>query len=167
MKVLKNVKEKIIKNKKYILGIITGILISGTTVYATTVISAVNVSYSNTTSSLSSTNVQEAIDELYNKVDTTEPLDIISPNRLYANNKTICVQKNNKLNCFRPVESSQEQMMNVFTSKFCYYRFGIIFCNDNIDNFSCEVASNHLRCKDEQYNVDCSINSSGSLNCTR
>ena len=164
---MKKLKDKIINNKKYILGIITGILISRTTVYAATVISAANVSYSNTTSSLSSTNVQEAIDELYNKVDTTEPLDIISPNRLYANNKTICVQKNNKLNCFRPVESSQEQMMNVFTSKFCYYRFGIIFCNDNIDNFSCEVASNHLRCKDEQYNVDCSINSSGSLNCTR
>lgn len=73
MKVLKNLKEKIIKNKKYILGIITGILISGTTVYAATIISAVNVSYSNTSSKLSSTNVQDAIDELYTKAKTNCP----------------------------------------------------------------------------------------------
>lgn len=73
MKVLKNVKEKIIKNKKYILGIITGILISGTTVYAATVISAANVSYSNTSSKLSSTDVQSAIDELSHKMLTHCP----------------------------------------------------------------------------------------------
>ena len=73
MKVLKNLKDKIINNKKYILGIITGILISGTTVYAATVISAVNVSYSNASSKLSSTDVQSAIDELYDKTKNNCP----------------------------------------------------------------------------------------------
>ncbi len=68
MSKLKKIKEKILNNKKYILGVITGILISGTTVYAATVISATNVSYSNTSSKLSSTNVQGAIDELYNNI---------------------------------------------------------------------------------------------------
>lgn len=67
---MKKLKDKIINNKKYILGIITGILISGTTVYAATVISAANVSYSNTSSKLSSTDVQSAIDELYTKAKT-------------------------------------------------------------------------------------------------
>ena len=70
---LKKLKDKIINNKKYILGIITGILISGTTVYAATVISASNVSYSNTSSKLSSTDVQSAIDELYTKAKTNCP----------------------------------------------------------------------------------------------
>lgn len=68
MSKFKKIKEKILNNKKYILGVITGILISGTTVYAATVISATNVSYSNTSSKLSSTNVQGAIDELYNNI---------------------------------------------------------------------------------------------------
>ena len=70
---MKKLKDKIINNKKYILGIITGILISGTTVYAATVISASNVSYSNTSSKLSSTDVQSAIDELYDKTKNNCP----------------------------------------------------------------------------------------------
>ena len=70
---MKKLKDKIINNKKYILGIITGILISGTTVYAATVISASNVSYLNTSSKLSSTDVQSAIDELYTKAKTNCP----------------------------------------------------------------------------------------------
>lgn len=69
---MKKLKDKIINNKKYILGIITGILISGTTVYAATVISAANVSYSNTSSKLSSTDVQSAIDELYTKANSSK-----------------------------------------------------------------------------------------------
>lgn len=73
MNILEKLKEKFIKNEKYILGIITGILISGTTVYAATIISAVNVSYSNTSSKLSSTNVQNAIDELYDKAKNNCP----------------------------------------------------------------------------------------------
>ena len=55
------------RNYKFILGIIVGLLIAGTTVYAATIISSINVGYSNENSKLVADNVQEAIDEVYDK----------------------------------------------------------------------------------------------------
>lgn len=54
---------------KFILGIILGIILARTGVYALTTIVGSNVDYSNIKSELKSTNVQEAIDELYEKAD--------------------------------------------------------------------------------------------------
>ena len=55
------------KNYKFILGIIVGLIIAGTSVYAATVLSSKDISYDNTSSGLNSTNVQAAIDEVYDK----------------------------------------------------------------------------------------------------
>ncbi len=55
------------RNYKLIVGIIVGLLIAGTTVYAATIISSINVGYSNESSKLVADNVQEAIDEVYDK----------------------------------------------------------------------------------------------------
>lgn len=153
MKVLKNVKEKIIKNKKYILGIITGILISGTTVYAATVISAVNVSYSNTSSKLSSTDVQSAIDELKLKVDSTVPIDpdtfiTNSSKNIYASSKGICFVKNNKLNCFKVDNygNEVEHALQVFGNENCSYFRPDLMCSN--DDFDCVIEENGcLSCK--------------------
>ncbi len=141
MKVLKNIKEKIINNKKYILGIITGILISGTTVYAATVISAANVSYSNTSSKLSSTDVQSAIDELKLKVDSTVPIDpdtfiTNTSKNIYASSKGICFVKNNKLNCFKVdnYDNEVKHALQVFGNENCsYFRPGLMCGNDDFD----------------------------------
>lgn len=163
MKVLKNIKDKIINNKKYILGIITGILISGTTVYAATVISAANVSYSNTSSKLSSTDVQSAIDELKLKVDSTVPIDpdtfiTNSSKNIYASSKGICIVKNNKLNCFKinNYENEREHALQVFTNEKCYdFRYGLQ-CFDDV--FKCGIQDNG--------NVSCRADDSGSNQCT-
>ena len=58
------VKEKIKNNKRFLLGMLVGLLISGGSVYAVSIISK-DVSYDNSSSKLTSTNVQGAIDELY------------------------------------------------------------------------------------------------------
>ena len=58
------VKEKIKNNKRFLLGILVGLLISGGSVYAASIISK-DVSYDNSSSKLTSTNVQGAIDEVY------------------------------------------------------------------------------------------------------
>ncbi len=55
------------KNYKLIVGIIIGAILTGTTVYAATIISSINVGYSNESSKLVADNVQEAIDEVYDK----------------------------------------------------------------------------------------------------
>ena len=55
------------RNYKLIVGIIIGAILAGTTVYAATIISSINVGYSNESSKLVATNVQDAIDEVYDK----------------------------------------------------------------------------------------------------
>ena len=60
------------QNIKFILGIFLGLIISGVGVYALTV-TAGQVAYDNTTSGLTSTNVKDAIDELYDKAENAGP----------------------------------------------------------------------------------------------
>ena len=63
MKISKN-------NKKLVLGILIGTIISGTIVYAAT-ITASNIAYNNSQSGLQATNTQAAIDELKAKANNT------------------------------------------------------------------------------------------------
>ena len=65
---MKNITNFIRNNVKVVVAFILGGIILGTCgAYASSVISASDVSYSNTTSGISSTNVQDAIEELYDK----------------------------------------------------------------------------------------------------
>ena len=55
-------KKKIIP---FLLGIMIGIIVSGTCVYAATLYEATEVAYDNSSSGSSSVNVQQALDDLY------------------------------------------------------------------------------------------------------
>ena len=55
--------------KKYIMGFITGLLVCGSIVYAATSVLSTDVTYDNSESGLESTNVQDALDELFEKVN--------------------------------------------------------------------------------------------------
>ncbi len=59
---------------KVITAFILGLLLAGTTVYAATIISSINVGYSNESSKLVADNVQEAIDEVYDKSFSKNPI---------------------------------------------------------------------------------------------
>ena len=60
--------SKFIKNNyKFLIGVIVGLLLSGTGVYAANTIYSKNVTYDNSNSGLSATNVQDALDETYSK----------------------------------------------------------------------------------------------------
>ncbi len=68
---MKKVKKFLLGNIKTVVAFILGLIISGTTVYAATILFNSNqVGYDNTSSDLSSTNVQDAIDELYTRANT-------------------------------------------------------------------------------------------------
>ena len=69
---MKRILKLLNSNKKFILGIILGILLTSTTVYAVTAL-ATSISYDNTSSGLNSTNVQGALDELYTMAKTKIP----------------------------------------------------------------------------------------------
>ena len=68
---MKKITKFLLGNIKTVVAFILGVIVSGTTVYAATILFASNeVSYDNTRSGMSVTNVQDALDELYTKANT-------------------------------------------------------------------------------------------------
>lgn len=65
------IKKFINNNIKVFIAFIIGLILATTGVYATSILNSKEVPYSNANSGLSSTNVQSAIDELYNKTTMT------------------------------------------------------------------------------------------------
>ena len=65
---MKGIQKFIKTNIKILLGIIIGVLISGSVVFAATIaIDAAQVTYNNSNTSLTSTNIKDVLDELYTK----------------------------------------------------------------------------------------------------
>ena len=101
---MNKIKDLVNKNYKVVIGIIIGITISigiGVSALATK-----DITYDNSKSGLTSTNLQGAIDELYEKANNSGvPIDpdtfkTNSAKTIYASSKGICIFRNNKLNCF-------------------------------------------------------------------
>ena len=65
---MKKISKFIKNNYKFLIGVIVGLLLPGTGVYAANTIYSKNVTYDNSNSGLSSVNVQDALDELYLKM---------------------------------------------------------------------------------------------------
>ena len=69
---MKGIQKFIKTNIKILLGIIIGVLISGSVVFAATiVIDASQVTYNNSNTSLTSTNIKDVLDELYTKSNSS------------------------------------------------------------------------------------------------
>ena len=64
---MKKISKFIKSNYKFLIGLIIGGILSGTSVYAANTIYSKNVTYDNSNSGLSATNVQDALDETYSK----------------------------------------------------------------------------------------------------
>ena len=76
---MKKITKFIKSNYKFLIGVIVGLLLSGTGVYAANTIYSKNVTYDNSNSGLSATNVQDALDETYSKcIPPTAADDIIN-----------------------------------------------------------------------------------------
>ncbi len=90
------------RNYKLIVGIIIGAILTGTTVYAATIISSINVEYNNESSKLVADNVQEAIDEVYDKSFSKTPITAYEyheqePNKCINGEEKTCV----KTDCYK------------------------------------------------------------------
>ena len=76
---MKKISKFIKSNYKFLIGVIVGLLLSATGVYAANTIYSKNVIYDNSNSGLSATNVQDALDETYSKcIPPTAADDIIN-----------------------------------------------------------------------------------------
>lgn len=67
-------KKALKNNAKLLIGLIAGILVVTTTVYAEIKMASSDVLYDNTTSGLTKTNAQDAIDELKAKVNNCKSI---------------------------------------------------------------------------------------------
>ncbi len=178
---MKKVKNLFKNSKtKFILGLILGIILTGGGVYAATIGNSKDVFYDNATSNLSSTNVQDALDELYQKLNkkvyfygdtyrdgssafghqsylTTNFMDIVNNLGSKAfvgidnnGNKSACIYRDNKVTCLKAGEENWE------TNK-------AILNTTTFPGATCSSGSSDADCYDDSF--DCSADSDGYVDC--
>ena len=168
---MKKVKKFLLKNIKPVLAFILGIIISGIGVYAAILYASSDVGYDNTGSGLTSTNVQDALDELYTKAQNMVPIDpdtfqTNTAKTVYASSKGICIKRNNKLNCFKINNWAEEQnhIQQVFSDVSCDVDSSSVGCSAS--DFFCGVDSHGLVfCRDISDLSHCIVSSDGSVGC--
>lgn len=119
---MSKLKEK--KVTTLLIGMILGIVISGTCAYAAIIYQSSQVSYSNSTSGLSSTNVQDAIDELssinsnFNALLTMKDMateNSLNNIKIFSSEYWMCIKWPKGFDCFSAVfEVSKEKMDKYF-----------------------------------------------------
>ncbi len=140
---MNKIKNLIKKKYKVIISFLLGLFISGTSVYAGTYIYIHSnyVTYSNTNSTLTSTNVNTAVDELYKKAESMvdaaylsyfSNLKFSSNKKIMASNYMVCINyyaNNYSVACFR--------YNNFEVEKYRIRRvFGYSSCNTTGGNFN-------------------------------
>ena len=170
---MKKIKKFLVGNIKTVVAFVLGLIISGTGVYAATILFASNqVGYDNTSSGLTSTNVQDALDELYTKANTwidPSSLDFQfdTTQKIVATRFGVCIYRNNKLNCFKINNWAEEQnhIQQVFSDISCNVYSSRVACDAS--DFYCEVeSSGRVRCLDYPDYKDCVVYPYGSIDCT-
>ncbi len=116
------------RNYKFMLGIIVGLLIAGTTVYAATIISSINVGYSNESSKLVADNVQAAIDEVYDKSFSKSSIVAYEyheqePNKCINGEEKTCV----KTDCYKKGKTcKQGTVIKYYVNNHEFYYFYVL-----------------------------------------
>ena len=178
---MKKVKNLFKNSKtKFILGLILGIILTGGGVYAATIGNSKDVFYDNATSNLSSTNVQDALDELYQKLNkkvyffgdtysdgssalgyqsylTANFMDIINNlgSKVFVEidingNKSVCIYRDNKVTCLKAGTENWE------TNK-------ALLNTTTFPGTECEASSSEAYCVDDS--LECSTDSNGNVHC--
>lgn len=168
---MKRIKKFLLGNIKTVVAFILGIIISGTTIYAATILFASDqVSYDNTSSGMTATNVQGAIDELYEKANTwIDPKSNYHVNKnrnLVVNSSELKLIRNGVLYTIKNNNYNVEKdhIQQIFSDVSCYDVTGGKVCSA-ID-FYCSVgANNSVYCRDNSDNSECQIKTTGEFYC--
>ena len=190
---MKKVKN-LFKNSKtrFILGLILGIILTGGGVYAATIGNSKDVFYDNATSNLSSTNVQDALDELYDKINNrlttyafgtptiNSPVDfqeVIASSgsnvfiKKQGSQLSVCLYYNNRLFCMKNGTENWETnkaMLNTttFPGTTCPSPTSSSSASCYDDSFSCEAYSNGaVCCYDNDAGLFCGVHADGRIEC--
>ncbi len=147
MKLLKN-------NKEVILGLLLGILLTGSTVYANNLsFTAKEIAYDNTESGLTKTNVQDAMDELCEKSKSCKQI-----------RENVTYFKFGEPNTSSTTDYTQVGH-KVFVAKngdqksACVIRFGVLHCFDSgnflIEREHMKQVYSDIECDDDAFALDC------------
>ena len=171
MKFIKN-------NSKLLIGIIIGMVLSGTTVYAATQIMASDVLYDNTNSGLTSTNVQAAVDELTTRANTWIDPSILNGKGYYINTARSIIATSGGILLIRGGQThfiksdnwsvEKDHIQQIFTGENdkCSIQSELISCYNS--DFDCTVCSDgYVECTDYTNGgvSYCGVEGDGSLDC--
>ena len=187
---MKKVKKFLLGNIKTVVAFILGIIISGTGVYAATIIYNSNqVGYDNTSSGMSATNVQDALDELYTKANTwINPNNNFGTPQYYAFGayKGWCSSTDKNCNSFAdfPATSTTPPSgKNVYGAKYADGGYGVCIKRNGkehcfrgrnwiaeaqhvqkvFSDVSCNVRSSYVSCIASDFS--CGVYSNGTVDC--
>ncbi len=183
-----------LKDKKYlkiIIGLLIGVALSATTVYAThAVFSAHQITYNTKFKFvLSSTDLQEAIDELFYKstnckktkenspyfafgeptTSSTQDYTTVGKNIFVAKNgdvKSLCYIKNSHLNCYdnNNYVIEKEHLKYFFGSSNCTEDDDHTYCQD--DTYKCDFYNTgYISCSDLDSIYGCDITDNNDVSC--
>ena len=189
---MKKVKNLFKNSKtKFILGLILGIILTGGGVYAATIGNSKDVYYDNATSNLSSTNVQDALDELYDKINNrlttyafgtptiNSPVDFqkviaSSGSNVFVKKQgsqlSVCLYYNNRLFCMKNGTENWETnkaMLNetTFPGATCSASSPNAHCY--ADSFDCNASlDGYVGCFDSDASLNCDVYADGSVDCS-
>ncbi|MBQ1496274.1 MAG: hypothetical protein IIZ40_02845 [Bacilli bacterium] len=161
---MNKIKNLIKKKYKVIISFFLGMFVAGTTVFAATYyFKATDTTYTNSNSTLSSTNVNDALDELYNKtkamvntgyISIFSNLKFSSNKKIMASNYMVCIDyyaNNYSVVCFKYNNFNVEKyrIRRVFGSGACTVTGGNFYASNDpgtttkvsctANNFTCEV----------------------------
>ena len=162
---MKKLKEKNITT--FLVGMILGIVIAAATSAGAAILyQSSQVSYSNSSSGLSSTNVQGAIDELSNKTNSwINPgyidfgsITSTSAGTILASKKGVCIKKDGIIGCFKTNNYSEElaRIKQLYPDMNCSTTGNYSECN--AEDFGFELGqSGYIDCFDYSGGGTCSV----------
>ena len=155
-------------------GMVLGGIITGGGVYASTV-GASNVSYSNSSSGLSATTAQQAIDELYKKADNQyfdlATAETNSTGNVFASKKGVCIFRGEKAYCFKANNYSVEKnhIKEVFSDGSCSYSSDYVDCYQSNTGEHCGANLGGIVSSrsgsNASYSGSCSVTAAYSVGC--
>ena len=162
----KNVSTKV----KVLAAFFLGSTLTGSAVYAATILfNADQVGFDNTNTSLSSTNVQGALDELYTRANTWIDPSTIQTNyngKVFASSKGIIIGRKGQTHSIRINNWSAEKdhIQQIFSDTSCGVEADRVYCNAS--DLGCFVYSDgSVGCGDGSGYMNCSVSSDDSVHC--
>jgi len=153
---------KLIKNNiRIIIGILIGLIISATTVYAAhAVFSSNQITYDNTTSELASTDTKGSLDELYTKASTCKK---IKNNKVYFSDHPERKGDDVWTTDYTTIENNVFIAKNGDQTGVCIIRNSKLYCFDNnnydiekdhlklaFGNSNCTTSATDIECRDSE-----------------